>query len=71
MTKEEKATHYQTLRAETLKMAMTILDVKVQRDIENQKLLPAGRQEKVASYSAIDVCSEAKMLFEFIMDTIN
>jgi len=71
MTKEEKATHYQTLRTETLKMAMTILDARVQRDIENQKLLPTGRQEQVESYSAIDVCSEAKMLFEFIMDTIN
>jgi len=71
MTKAEKATHYQTLRSETLKMAMTILDAKVQRDIENQKLLPPGRQEQVESYSAIDVCSEAKMLFEFIMDTIN
>jgi len=71
MTKEEKATHYQTLRAETLKMAMTILDAKVQRDIENQKLLPTGRQEQVKSYSAADVCSEASMLFEYIMVTNN
>jgi hypothetical protein len=71
VTKEEKATHYQTLRAETLKMAMTILDAKVQRDTENQKLLPIGRQEQVKSYSASDVCSEASMLFEYIMDLSN
>ena len=71
MTKEEKATHYQTLRSETLKMAMTILDAKVQRDIENQKLLPPGRQSPVDSYSAEDVCSEASRLFDYIMDTSN
>ena len=71
MTKEEKATHYQTLRSETLKMAMTILDAKVQRDIENQKLLPPGRQNPVDSYSAEDVCSEASRLFDYIMDTSN
>jgi len=71
MTKEEKATHYQTLRSETLKMAMTILDAKVQRDIENQKLLPPGRQSPVDSYSAEDVCSEASRFFDYIMDTSN
>jgi hypothetical protein len=71
MTKEEKALHYQTLRSETLKMAMTILDAKVSRDTENQKLLPTGRQEQVKSYSAEDVCSEASRLFEYIMDVSN
>jgi hypothetical protein len=69
MTKEEKTLHYQTIRSDTLKMAMSILDVRVQRDIENQKLLPTGRQEQIESYSAVDVCSEAGMLFAFIMDT--
>lgn len=69
MTKEEKTTHYQTLRSDTLKMAITILDAKVQRDIENQKLLPPGRQNTVVSYSAEDVCSEASRLFEYLMST--
>mgnify|MGYP003675050883 CR=1 FL=1 len=69
MTKEEKTTHYQTLRSDTLKMAITILDAKVQRDIENQKLLPPGRQNTVDSYSAEDVCSEASLLFEYLMNT--
>lgn len=68
MTKEEKAIHYQTLRSETLKMAMAVLDAKVQRDIENQKLLPPGRQSPVDSYSAEDVCTEASRFFEYIMD---
>jgi hypothetical protein len=69
MTKEEKTIHYQTLRSDTLKMAITILDAKVQRDIENQKLLPPGRQSTVHSYSAEDVCSEASQLFEYLMNT--
>ena len=69
MTKEEKTTHYQSLRSDTLKMAITILDAKVQRDIENQKLLPPGRQNTVDSYSAEDVCSEASKLFEYLMST--
>ena len=68
MTKEEKAMHYQTLRSETLKMAMSILDAKIQRDIENQKLLPTGRQTQIDSYSADDVCSEAGRLFEYLMN---
>lgn len=67
MTKEEKQTHYQTLRTETLKMAMSILDSKVQRAIENQQLLPTGRQSPVESYTATDVCNEASRLFEYIM----
>jgi hypothetical protein len=69
MTKEEKTKYHQTLRSETLTMAMSILDAKTQRDIENQKLLPTGRQTQIDSYSADDVCSEAGRLFEYLMLT--
>jgi hypothetical protein len=68
MTKEEKAVHYQALRTETLKLAMTILDTRTARLIEHQQLLPPGRQEPVAPYSATDVCSEAAKLLAFVLE---
>jgi very-short-patch-repair endonuclease len=66
MTKEEKSLHTQSLRSETLKMSMTILDSKKQREIENQQLLPPGRQKPVESYTTDDVIASARLLLEFI-----
>jgi len=68
MTKEEKTLHRQSLKTETLKMAMSILDSKIQRQLENQSLLPQGRQSPVNSYSAEDVITSAKQLLDYICE---
>jgi hypothetical protein len=66
MTKEEKALHYQTLRSETLKMAMTVLDARIKREIDNQQLLPVGRQTHIEPYSIEELIVEAQKILSFV-----
>ena len=56
-------------RTETLKMAMSILDLKTQRELENQQLLPTGRQTPVHSYTAEELIAEAQKLLNFLTDS--
>jgi hypothetical protein len=55
-------------RSDTLKMAMSILDLRTQRELENQQLLPAGRQAPVASYTTEELITEAQKLLDFVTD---
>jgi len=56
----------QSLRVDTLKMAMTVLDSRVKREVENQMLLPTGRQANVDSYSIEELIVEANKILDFV-----
>lgn len=55
-------------RTDTLKMAMSILDLRTQRELENQQLLPTGRQTPVVSYTTEELITEAQKLLNFVTD---
>lgn len=62
----EEKIYNQSLRVDTLKMAMTVLDARVKRDVENQMLLPTGRQTNVDSYSVEELIVEANKILDFV-----
>lgn len=62
----EEKIYNQSLRVDTLKMAMTVLDARVKRDVENQMLLPTGRQTNVDSYSIEELIVEANKILDFV-----
>ncbi len=62
----ESKIYNQSLRVDTLKMAMTVLDARVKREVENQMLLPTGRQTNVDSYSVEELIVEANKILDFV-----
>ena len=62
----EEKIYNQSLRVDTLRMAMTVLDARVKRDVENQMLLPTGRQTNVDSYSVEELIVEANKILDFV-----
>lgn len=60
----------QSLRADTLTMAMAVLDARLKREIENQQLLPSGRQVHIESYSVEELIVEAKKLLQFVTEDL-
>jgi K+-transporting ATPase c subunit len=58
--------HNQSLRVDTLKMAMAVLDARIKREIENQQLLPVGRQTHIESYSIEELIAEAQKILSFV-----
>jgi len=58
----------QMQRTEALKTAMIILTAKTQRELENQGLLPIGRQEPVSSYTTDELIITARQLLDFVIN---
>jgi hypothetical protein len=56
----------QSLRIDTVKMAMAVLDARIKREIDNQQLLPAGRQTHVGHYSIEELIVEAQKILSFV-----
>jgi K+-transporting ATPase c subunit len=56
----------QSLRVDTLKMAMAVLDARIKREIDNQQLLPVGRQAHIEPYSIEELIVEAQKILSFV-----
>jgi hypothetical protein len=56
----------QSLRIDTVKMAMAVLDARIKREIDNQQLLPVGRQVHIEPYSIEELIVEAQKILSFV-----